>query len=82
MSQYTATVTLHKIKEKAHDLSRGMNPTTGTPIRSFIPCDSVPQGKHIRRKLELDWGLHYQKATLRRVFYSPSVVESGRWHGL
>jgi hypothetical protein len=48
MSQYTATVTLHKIKEKAHELSCGMNPTTGTPIRSFIPRDSTSQGKHIR----------------------------------
>jgi len=31
-------------------------------------------GKHTRRKLELDWGLHYQKATLRRVSLTPLWV--------
>ena len=31
---------------------------------------------------ELDWGLRQQKATLRRMFYSPFAGESGRWHGL
>jgi len=37
----------------------------------FIPNDSIQKSKHIRRKLELDWGLRHQKATLRRMATQP-----------
>jgi hypothetical protein len=48
---------LRKCEEKAPCFSAEMNPTTGMLNTSFIIPDSVIYDKHIRRKLELDWGL-------------------------
>jgi hypothetical protein len=55
-------------------LQRGDEFDNNDATHEFLMSDSILSAKHIRRKLELDWGLRQQKATLRQVFDLPSAA--------